>query len=54
MEENWIKMNKHVLFSIWLIPRICNLVKKLDLFFQNKSNLPKLIKQTLFFQTNLT
>jgi len=30
MEENWIKMNKHVLFYDWLIPKNCNLVKKLS------------------------
>jgi len=26
MEENWVQINKHVLFSNWLIPRNCNLV----------------------------
>jgi len=38
MKENWIIMNKHVLFSNWLILRNCNIVKKLDVFFQNQLN----------------
>jgi len=48
MEENWIRINKYMLFLNWLILRNCNLVKKLDLFFRNQSNLPKISKRRFF------
>jgi len=41
-------MNKHVLLSNWLISSNFNIVKKLDLFFRNQSNLPKLSKRRSF------
>ena len=40
--------DKHVSCSNWLIPENCNIFWKLDLFFQNQSNLPKLSKLCSF------